>query len=115
MERNGRVQPICFEKKEPEPVSDIIPRYLRAMGLADGMNEHLVLEAWDKVSGAAAYTLSKYVKDGVLYCAVSSSVVRNQLSFSAQAIVEAINREVTSSEFYSPKGNRLPLKTLKLR
>lgn len=106
---------VSMDRKDPVSLEDLMPRVLRLMGLSRGMNEHIVMKAWDKVTGAAPYTLSKYIKDGVMYCGISSSVVRNQLYFNKDAIVDAINREVLSDPLYLAKEGRKPLKTLILR
>ena len=106
---------ICIERKAPVSMEDVMPRILRLMGLSKGMNEHIIMKAWDKVTGAAPYTLSKFIKEGVMYCGISSSVVRNQLYFNKEAIVEAINREVLSDPLYMAGKDRRPLKTLILR
>ena len=83
-----------LQKKDPEVLSDLIPAFLRTMGLAPALRTQLILDAWDKASGASAYTLSKYVKNGVLFCSISSSVLRNQLFFRKDDIVEEINKIV---------------------
>lgn len=57
---------ISMERKEPMQMDNIMPLFLKAMRLSAGMDVHLVLSAWDKVTGAAPYTLSKFLKDGVL-------------------------------------------------
>lgn len=106
---------ISMERKDPVSLEDVMPRILKLMGLSRGMNEHIVMKAWDKVTGAAPYTLNKYIKDGVMYCGISSSVVRNQLYFNKEAIVEAINREALADPLYLAKEGHKPLKTLILR
>lgn len=104
-----------MERKEPMQMDNIMPLFLKAMRLSAGMDVHLVLSAWDKVTGAAPYTLSIFLKDGVLICGISSSVVRNQLFFNRDAIIEEINRVVTSDPLYSNTGCTTPVKSLVLR
>lgn len=106
---------VSLERKEPVALGDVMPRLLKAMRLSSGMNEHLIMAAWDKVTGAAPYTLSKYMKGSVLYCGISSSVVRNQLFFNKEAIVDAINAEVLSDPMFSAKEGKKPLETVILR
>ena len=106
---------ISLERKEPMQMDNIMPLFLKAMRLSAGMDVHLVLSAWDKVTGAAPYTLSKFLKDGLLICGISSSVVRNQLFFNRDAIIEEINRVVTSDPLYSNTGCTAPVKSLVLR
>lgn len=105
-----------IERKEPSSLGDLIPAFIRAMKLGSGLKEQLVLTAWDKVTGAGPYTLSKYMKDGVLVCAISSSVIRNQLFFQKDAIVEAINKEVLNDNLMAgAKPGTKVLKSLILR
>lgn len=106
---------VSMERKDPVSLGDVMPRLLKVMRLSSGMNEHIIMNAWDKVTGAAPYTLSKYMKDGVLYCGISSSVIRNQLFFNKEAIVEAINREVLSDPLFLAKEGVRPLKTVILK
>lgn len=83
-------------RQEPTPLESIIPAMLAGMKISDGLREYLVMKAWDKVTGADAFTLSKYVKDNVLYCTMKSSVVRAQLQFKVGEITKAINDELAS-------------------
>lgn len=106
---------ISMERKEPSSLEDLMPRLLKSMGLSYGMNDHIIMEAWDKVTGAAQYTLSKFVKNGVLYCTISSSVVRNQLFFNREAIVEAINAAVLADPMFLAPEGRKPVRTLILK
>lgn len=106
---------VSMERKEPSSMEELMPQLLRVMRLSSGMNDSIIMSAWDKVTGAAPYTLSKYVKNGVLYCTISSSVVRNQLFFNKDTIVEAINREVLADSLYLVTPGRKPVKTLILK
>ena len=47
--------------------------------------------AWDAVSGAAKWTISRYCRNGILYCSISSSVVRSRLFLDRKDILEKIN------------------------
>lgn len=106
---------VSLERKEPSALGDIMPRLLKVMHLSSGMNDQIIMSAWDKVTGAAPYTLSKYVKNGVLYCGISSSVVRNQLFFNKDAIVDALNREILKDPLFLASEGQKPVKTLILK
>lgn len=106
---------LSLERKDPSQLGEILPQMLRIMHLSSGMDEQLVMRAWDKVTGAGSYTLSKSMKNGVLYCSISSSVVRNQLFYNRLAIVEAINNEVKADPLYNGRQGREPLKILILK
>ena len=107
---------VTLERKDPSPMSDLVPMFLKLSGMTTMVNENLILSAWDKVTGAGSYTLKKYFKDGTLVCHISSSVVRNQLYFQKDEIVAAINAEVASDPMNSGSpGNRKYLKAIMLK
>lgn len=87
---------VSLERKDPSPMLDLVPMFLKLSGMTQVVNENLILTAWDRVTGAGPYTLKKYLKEGTLVCHISSSVVRNQLYFQKDEIVAAINAEVAS-------------------
>jgi hypothetical protein len=87
-------------RKKAVGIGEIIPKCLRSMGLSYGMNSHLVYSAWDTVSGAGPFTLRKYYRSGILYITVNSSVIRNQLYFQKNTLVEKINGLLSENDFF---------------
>ena len=57
-----------LSRKNAMPMEEVIKEYIRSMKIASGLNEQLIFNAWDAVSGMADYTVSRYLKNGVLYC-----------------------------------------------
>lgn len=112
---NYKGKSISLQRKEPASMVDIVPMMMKVMKLSSGMNDYLVMRAWDTVTGAAPYTLSRYVKGKTLYCSISSSVVRNQLFFNKESIISSINNAVLSDPLYSSKEGDIPLKNLILK
>lgn len=105
-----------LHRTEPTALADLIPVILKVMRLNSGMREQIVLSAWDKVTGAAPYTLTKYVKGDVLFCSISSSVMRSQLFFQKDDILKAINKELETELFAgTPPSGRKPIKSLVLK
>ena len=88
-------------RKEAVGMDELIHRFVQEMKLSSGLNRQRVFAAWDSVTGAAPYTLSKSFFKGVLYCTLSSSVVRNQLSFQRKEIAEAINAALSQDDFFT--------------
>ncbi|MBR1405953.1 MAG: DUF721 domain-containing protein [Bacteroidales bacterium] len=88
-------------RKEAVGMEELVRWFVRDMRLSSGLNRQRVFAAWDSVTGAAPYTLSKSFFKGVLYCTLSSSVVRNQLSFQRKEIADAINRTLAEDELFS--------------
>lgn len=78
----------------------LVSQFIREMKIASGLNEQLIYSAWDKVSGASGYTVSKYIKNNILYCGISSSVVRNNLFFHRDVMVRKINEILLEDELF---------------
>lgn len=87
-------------------MEEVISDFIRAMKLKSGLNKQRIFEAWDTASGAGRYTIDKNFKNGVLYCSIASSVVRNQLSFRLIELREQINAILENDElFINENGN----------
>lgn len=84
-------------RKNAIPLSDLLDEFVRANGLSEGLKRHRIYKAWDDASGAGPYTLKKFFRDGRLFITLNSSVVRSQLLFQKQALIEKIN-SLTSSD-----------------
>lgn len=107
---------VSLERKDPSPMSELVPMFLKLSGMTSAVNENLILSAWDRVTGAGSYTLKKYVRDGTLVCHISSSVVRNQLYFQKEEIAASINAEVASDPVNAGNpGSRKYLKGMILK
>ena len=78
-------------RKDAQGMEELIGQYIREMKLSAGFNRQRIFEAWDAVSGASRYTLDRFYTDGMLYCTISSSVVRNQLYFQRDVLVQKMN------------------------
>lgn len=91
----------------------LIVEYIRQMKLTSGLNRQKIFNAWDKVSGAGRYTLGKFYSKGVLYCTISSSVLRSQLYLQRETILEALNAELEKDPQYD-RGQG-PVKSIVLK
>ena len=105
-----------IRRKEAVGMEALIADYIKEMKLEAGLNRQRVFEAWDTVSGAAAYTVDRFYRDGVLYCTIGSSVVRNQLYFQRNILMERMNRYLESDGgiISDMKGER-PVRNLILK
>lgn len=92
-------------KSEPTTAGTLVKNCLKVMRLSSGMDEHIVLSAWDKVTGAGCYTVNKSFVKGTLYCRMCSSVVREQLFFQKNEILKAINEEIVKNELFNGGDN----------
>jgi hypothetical protein len=87
-------------RKDPQGMSELIAQYIREMKLSSGFNRQRIFEAWDEVSGASRYTIDRFFRDGMLYCTISSSVVRNQLYFQRDVLVQKMNEYIDKDEMF---------------
>ncbi|MBQ7750767.1 MAG: DUF721 domain-containing protein [Bacteroidales bacterium] len=98
-----------LSRKEAVGVGGLISDYIKEMGLAPGMNTHRIFAAWDACSGAADFTLKRFFRSGTLYITVSSSVIRNQLYFQRDLIIEKMNRFLTEDELFTDDNRTVGL------
>lgn len=81
--------------KDAATMDNLVRQYITEMGLARGLVNLKVCEAWDKVSGAGQFTLRRSFSKGKLYVSLSSSAVRSQLYFQKETIIGEINRSLS--------------------
>lgn len=91
-------------RKTAVPLDALIREFLRENRLAAGLNSRRVFAAWDAASGAGRYTVRRFFRDGKLYITVDSSVVRSQLSFQRQALLDKINAILAEDEMFTRDG-----------
>ena len=87
-------------RKSAVPLGELIQEYLTASRLGSGHNTQRIFAAWDAASGAARYTVRRFFRDGKLYITVDSSVVRSQLSFQRQALLDKVNALLDEDELF---------------
>ena len=89
-----------LSRKNAVTMEEVVKEYVRSMKIAAGLNEQLIFNAWDAVSGVAQYTVSRYLRNGILYCSRSSSVVRSRLFPHRDELVEKINAYLREDELF---------------
>lgn len=87
-------------RKDAQGMQELVSQYIREMKLSAGFNRQRVFEAWDAVSGASRYTVDRFFRDGMLYCTISSSVVRNQLYFQRDVLLAKMNEYLDNDEMF---------------
>lgn len=87
-------------RKTALSAGDAIMEFLKQSRLASGLNNQRIFSAWDQVSGAATCTLKRFYRDGKLYITLNSSVIRSQLSFQKDILLEKINEVLASDELF---------------
>lgn len=80
-----------IERRTALSMGEVLQLFIKQSGLSQGHNTQRVFEAWDAASGAGKYTSRKYYRDGKLYITLNSSVVRSQLYFQKDLLLEKVN------------------------
>ena len=105
-----------IRRKEAVGMQELISQFIVEMKISSGINRQRVEEAWNQVSGVSRHTLDVSYEKGVVYCSLSSSVVRNQLYFQRDVILQKMNEFLASDElFVSDMKGGPALKTLVLK
>lgn len=94
-------EPIRIHRKEAVGMDQIVRQYIKSMKLAAGLNTQRVFAAWDACSGAAPFTLKRFFRSGKLYITLSSSVIRNQLYFQRDVLVEKMNAFLSEDDLFT--------------
>ncbi len=76
-------------------LGEAIERLLKAYRIDDKMLELDVVSSWEEMMGRAIAlrTTDIFIKDGVLHLTISSSVMRDELKFGKQVIIERVNQK----------------------
>lgn len=87
-----------MKRTEAMKVGDIITKLLKEDNIDRQFDEQKVVYLWPEIvgSGINHYTVSRYVKNGVLYLHLSSAALRNELMMSRTALIKRLNEAVGS-------------------
>lgn len=96
---------VHIHRKEAVTMEEVVSAYIKQMKLAAGLNTQRIYEAWNVCSGAAPYTMRRFFRGGKLYITLSSSVVRNQLLFQKDALVQKINEYLSKDSLFTRDNN----------
>lgn len=78
------------------PIQDIINEFVESNKLQGGLDEVNVKESWKTLMGNGVnnYTTAIELKKDTLYVKLSSSVLREELSYGNQKIIDMLNEAV---------------------
>lgn len=87
-----------MKRTEAMKVGDIITKLLKEDNIDRQFDEQKVVYLWPEIvgSGINRYTVSRYVRNGVLYLHLSSAALRNELMMSRTALIKRLNEAVGS-------------------
>jgi hypothetical protein len=74
-------------------LAEAMQDYIKEMNLGDKLMEVGLIDSWEKMVGKAisSRTSKVYIKDGILYVHLKSSVVRNELMMIREPLKEQLN------------------------
>jgi len=77
-------------------ISDILKEFIKEGKLKQGLEAIEVRQAWENLMGKGvnAYTKEIILKKNTLYLWFSSSVLREELLYQKQKIIEMLNQEI---------------------
>lgn len=81
---------------EELPIKDILKNFITQNKLETGIDKVDVKEAWQKMmgNGVVSYTEAVELKNNTLYVKLTSSVLREELSYGKEKIIKMINDEM---------------------
>lgn len=82
-----------MKKVQAKTVGDIITDLLKKEHLDGKIDEQRILAQWPEVVGTVInrYTVSRYIKDRVMYVHLSSASLRNELMMHRTRLIASLN------------------------
>ncbi len=83
-------------QRDHKPISNVLSDFINSNRLQEGLDKVSVNDAWKKVMGKAImnYTTAVQLEGDTLYVQLSSSVLREELSYGREKIIKMINEEL---------------------
>jgi len=82
---------VQIHRKEASGMDKVVEEFIKSMKITAGLNTQRIFAAWDACSGAGPFTIKRFFRGGKLYITLKSSVIRNQLYFQRDALIEKMN------------------------
>jgi len=95
------MEPVRIHRKEAVSMDEVVKQYIRSMKIAAGLNTQRIFAAWDTCSGAGEFTLKRFFRDGKLYITLGSSVIRSQLYFQKDILIEKMNSFLSQDSLFT--------------
>ncbi|QIE58185.1 DUF721 domain-containing protein [Rasiella rasia] len=84
---------------EETPIGDVLKQFISSNRLEKGLDKVSIQDAWHNVLGEAIskYTTAISLDRDTLYVSLSSSVLREELSYGKEKIIKLLNEEVNKT------------------
>lgn len=92
---------VKIHRKEAVRMDQLVEEFIKSMRIAAGLNTQRVFAAWDACSGAGPYTLKRFYRGGKLYITLNSSVIRSQLYFQRDILIEKMNAFLAQDKLFT--------------
>jgi predicted nucleic acid-binding Zn ribbon protein len=82
-----------MRKSNTQPIAQVIRDFLREMRIDRKLKEVNIVSQWESMMGrmVAVRTSQIYIRNGILYIHVTSSVLKNELLMMRQDIIDRLN------------------------
>lgn len=93
---NFQLNKMAKRYNEESPIGDVLKQFISQNKLEVGIDQINVREAWKNLMGNGVnnYTTEIQLKGSTLYVALTSAVLREELSFGKEKIIKMINEEL---------------------
>lgn len=85
--------------RDENSMEEVLHVLMKGYKLEAGLDQLNVKEAWKSLMGpgVASYTLDVVLKKNILFVALSSAVLREELTYGKQKIIQMMNEELRST------------------
>lgn len=93
---NVKIVYTFMQRSNSNRLSLLLEEFIKDEGLEEGLLRVRIGKAWDDTVGQkyAICTIAKNFANGILYCTINSSLMRNQLYFRQNDIIAQINKKL---------------------
>ncbi len=91
-----------YRYNNTQSIQAILEQIIDSPALSKGIRETRAVQAWNKVLGPTVANITKqiYIRGGVLYVSLHSSVIRNDLMMHKDKIIHSLNTEAGGRVVY---------------
>jgi predicted nucleic acid-binding Zn ribbon protein len=82
-----------MRRKNTQPIGEVLHEYIEAMSMRRRLKESRIEKIWAELLGKNATSLTRkvYLRNGVLFAQLNSSVLRNELLMMREMLIDKIN------------------------
>jgi predicted nucleic acid-binding Zn ribbon protein len=84
-----------MRRKNTQSIGEVLQEYIDAMSLRRRLKESRIEKIWVELLGknAASLTRKLYIRNGVLFVHLNSSVLRNEIVMMRETLINRINEQ----------------------